>query len=183
MVKKKKKKIKKKIIIKEIPNKEWLDQGDMFLHYKSDEAEKERHVLNPYIDIGKNTFISMGVIIGETDTVGILREGGRDCIRPMEGHVTIGNNVIIQGGTIIHKDVKIRDDVYIGNQCIIHSGARIGKGARIAERSVVRKNAIIQDNSYYDGSGVSADIISGIKEGGVCGVGHIDREYIDGERV
>jgi len=157
MVKRKKKKSKKSVKILPLPNKEWFDFGDLFLHYLSTKHEVARRKLNPYIEIGKNTYISTGVIIGETDRSGILSVLGRDCIKPMEGHVIIGANCIIQGGTIIHKDVKIRDEVYIGNQCIIHSGAIIGKGAKIAERSVVRKNAIIQDNSYYDGSAVYSE--------------------------
>jgi len=151
---------KKKIESKEHSDR--FDLGDLFLMYRSTKHERKRYTQNPYIEIGTNTLISSGVVIGETDLGGNFQADGSLKIKVYDGLVKIGKNCIIQSNTTIYKDVVINDNVIIRSHCIIHRGARINEGAIIDEDSIVRKNAIIPAGAHY----TSCKSCDNKKEGG-----------------
>jgi acetyltransferase-like isoleucine patch superfamily enzyme len=115
------------------------------------------------IEIGSGAEIMFGVVIL---TYGGRITIGKNCsINPYSviyghGGVTIGDNVLIAGGTMIipnnhiYKDVQtpialqgndskgivIEDDVWIGHGCTILDGVRIGRGSVVAAGAVVNEN-------------------------------------------
>jgi acetyltransferase-like isoleucine patch superfamily enzyme len=117
------------------------------------------------IYIGKNGEILPGAML--LTYGGDIRIGDNCSINPYAvlygiGGLTIGNNVLIAGHTMIvpanhrfdrldipinsqgitKKGIRIEDDVWIGNGCSILDGVTIGKGAVIAAGTVVTKNVI-----------------------------------------
>jgi len=164
----------KKKKIKESTYSDRFDLGDLFLCYRSTKHEKKRYTQDPYIEIGPNTLISSGVVIGETDLGGNFQEDGSLKIKPYDDLVKIGKNCIIQSNTTIYKGVIINDNVIIRSHCIIHRGARINAGAIIDEDSIVRKNAIIPAGAHY----TSCKSCDHKKEGGVF-VRKKPDDYID----
>ena len=94
----------------------------------------------------------------------------------VNGSITIGNNVLIGPGTLIHSgnhnyknkkipirhqgfqfaSIVIKDDVWIAANCTILAGVTIGKGAVVAAGSVVTKNI----EPYTVVGGIPAKVIS-----------------------
>lgn len=115
------------------------------------------------VAIGMNTEIMHGVIIltyGGTITIGANCSINPYCILYGHGGLTIGNNVLIAGGTMVipsnhcftskevpiaHqgntcKGIIIEDDVWIGHACSILDGTTIGRGSIVAAGSVVNSD-------------------------------------------
>ena len=68
-----------------------------------------------------------------------------------EHPVTIGENVTIGHGAIIH-GCEIGDNTLVGMGAIIMNGARIGKNCIVAAGALVTQNTIVPDNSLIMGN-------------------------------
>ncbi len=115
------------------------------------------------ITIGEKSELLYGVILMTYG--GTIKIGNKCSINPYtvlygHGNLTIGNNVLIAGHTLIipanhnftdknktinmqgltMKGITIEDDVWIGSGCRILDGVTIGKGAIVAAGAVVNKN-------------------------------------------
>lgn len=124
------------------------------------------------IEIGKGTELLYGVILMTYG--GNIKIGEKCSINPYailygHGNLTIGNNVLIAGHTVIipanhnfadltipinvqgetRKGIIIEDDVWIGAGCRILDGVIIGKGAIIAAGAVVNKD--VPSNTIFAG--------------------------------
>ncbi|MBC7081199.1 MAG: gamma carbonic anhydrase family protein [Thermoplasmatales archaeon] len=129
--------------------------------------------------VGKNTFIAKNaVIIGDVE-IGekcsiwynaILRadlnriyigdeSNIQDCCVihcSKENSVTIGKNVSVGHGAIVH-GAKIEDDCIIGINSTVLDGSKIGKGSIVAANAIVLPNTVIPPNSLV--AGVPAKVI------------------------
>jgi len=123
--------------------------GDVFLFFNSTEQEEVRRKKNPYIEIGPNTFIKSGTVIGgdgfnfnkNDENNYIHREHNFKVI--IGSNVNIGNNCTIdrgctrdtqiQDGTKIDNQVNIGHDAIIGKDCLIHAHVTIGSGVNIGD--------------------------------------------------
>ena len=65
--------------------------------------------------------------------------------------VTIGDNVTIGHGAIIH-GCEIGDNTLVGMGAIIMNGARIGKNCIVAAGALVTQNTVVPDNSLIMGN-------------------------------
>jgi acetyltransferase-like isoleucine patch superfamily enzyme len=130
------------------------------------------------ISIGEKSELLYGVILMTYG--GNIKIGNKCSINPYtiiygHGNLTIGNNVLIAGHTLIipanhnfadknktinmqgltRKGITIEDDVWIGSGCRILDGVTIGKGAIVAAGAVVNKNV----ECYSIVGGVPAKLI------------------------
>lgn len=115
------------------------------------------------IIIGPKAEIMTGALIftyGGNITIGENCSINPYCVLYGHGGLSIGNNVLIAGGTMIipsnhtfadrsvpialqgneARGIVIEDDVWIGHACSILDGVTIGKGSVIAAGSVVKDN-------------------------------------------
>ena len=115
------------------------------------------------INIGPGTEIMHGAVIltyGGRIAIGSNCSINPYCILYGHGGLTIGNNVLIAGGSMlipnnhvyrqpgipianqgnISKGIIVEDDVWIGHACSILDGITIGKGSVIAAGSVVNRD-------------------------------------------
>lgn len=124
------------------------------------------------ISIGGKSELLYGVILMTYG--GNIKIGQKCSINPYtilygHGNLTIGNNVLIAGHTLIipanhifsdidktinsqgltMKGITIEDDVWIGSGCRILDGVTIGKGAIVAAGAVVNKN--VESNTIVGG--------------------------------
>lgn len=130
------------------------------------------------ITIGEKSELLHGVILMTYG--GNIKIGNKCSINPYtvlygHGNLTIGNNVLIAGHTLIipanhnftdknktinmqgltMKGITIEDDVWIGSGCRILDGVTIGKGAIVAAGAVVNRNV----EEYTIVGGVPAKLI------------------------
>ncbi len=94
--------------------------------------------------LGKRVEIAGQISIGE----GAVLEDDVKIIGDNHGPVTIGDNVHIGEGTVIHmlpgREVHIGDNVEIGKRCIIH-GAKLGDGVIIEDDCIICDDAVLGD--------------------------------------
>ena len=115
------------------------------------------------INIASGTEVLHGAVIltyGGSITIGSNCSINPYSILYGHGGLTIGNNVLIAGGSMLvpnnhvythperpillqgssSKGIRVEDDVWIGHGCSILDGVTIGKGSVVAAGSVVNKN-------------------------------------------
>lgn len=113
---------------------------------------KENAQIEGVVEIGDNTIISPGVVIG-SDGFGYYRDiKGRNTAVPHVGgvkigtHVDIGANTCIDRGTI--NDTVIGSYTKIDNLCHIGHNVQIGYNVFIIALSMIGGSAIIEDEVY-----------------------------------
>ena len=152
---------------------------------KSNVSIGDKTVINSFSSIGPNVYIGKNCFIGNNVSI---------------SNSYIGNNVIIQDGTIIGQDgfgyvfdgkkyikvpqigiVKIDDDVEIGSNCAIDRGSlnftEIKKGVKIDNLVHIAHNVVIGENTVIAGqTGIAGSSIIGknVLMGGQVGIsGHL----------
>ncbi len=152
---------------------------------KSNISIGEKSVINAFSSIGPNVYIGKNCFIGNNVSI---------------SNSYIGNNVIIQDGTIIGQDgfgyvfdgkkyikvpqigiVKIDDNVEIGSNCAIDRGSlnftEIKKGVKIDNLVHIAHNVVIGENTVIAGqTGIAGSSIIGknVLMGGQVGIsGHL----------
>ncbi len=124
-------------------------------------------------EIGDNTFIESGTVIGACGFGYLTDEAGKQEIVPHYGGVKIGknvrigaNNTIIRGclsDTVIEDDVKTADLVCISHNDIIKQGAMITCGTVIAGSTIVGENTWIAPGAVINnGIAIGEDAYIGI---------------------
>ena len=154
-------------------------------HLKNNVSIEANTVVNSFTSIGPNVFIGKNCYIGNNVSI---------C------NTYIGNNVIIQDGTIIGQDgfgyiydgnkyikvpqigiVKINDDVEIGANCTIDRGSlkftELKKGVKLDNLVHIAHNVVIGENTVIAGqTGIAGSTIVGrnVLMGGQVGIsGHL----------
>ena len=152
---------------------------------KSNVSIGDKTVINSFASIGPNVYIGKNCFIGNNVSI---------------SNSYIGNNVIIQDGTIIGQDgfgyvfdgkkyikvpqigiVKIDDEVEIGSNCAIDRGSlnftEIKKGVKIDNLVHIAHNVVIGENTVIAGqTGIAGSSIIGksVLMGGQVGIsGHL----------
>ena len=142
-------------------------------------------IVNSFTSIGPNVYIGKNCYIGNNVSI---------------SNSFIGNNVIIQDGTVIGQDgfgyvndgkkyikvpqigiVKINDEVEIGSNCAIDRGSlnltEIKKGVKIDNLVHIAHNVVVGENTVIAGqTGIAGSSIVGknVKMGGQTGIsGHL----------
>ena len=145
----------------------------------------DKTIINSFSSIGPNVYIGKNCFIGNNVSI---------------SNAYLGNNVIVQDGTIIGQDgfgyvfdgkryikvpqigiVKIYDDVEIGSNCAIDRGSlnftEIKKGAKIDNLVHIAHNVVIGENTVIAGqTGIAGSSIIGknVLIGGQVGIsGHL----------
>ena len=145
----------------------------------------EKTIINSFSSIGPNVYIGKNCFIGNNVSI---------------SNAYLGNNVIVQDGTIIGQDgfgyvfdgkryikvpqigiVKINDDVEIGSNCAIDRGSlnftEIKKGVKIDNLVHIAHNVVIGENTVIAGqTGIagSSSIGKNVLMGGQVGIsGHL----------
>jgi len=136
--------------------------GDIFVHYNSTEHEIGRRQHNPFIEIGPNTFIQSGTVIGgngfdynqNDEWHYIHREHNFKVI--IGSDVNIGNNCSvdrgrardtqIQDGTKIDNQVSIGHDVIVGKNCLIYAQVNISSGVTVGNNCIIHPFVNIAPN-------------------------------------
>ena len=156
-----------------------------------------------YVDLKSNVSIGDRTVINSFSSIGPNVHIGKNCFIGNNVSITnsyIGNNVIIQDGTIIGQDgfgyvldkkkyikvpqigiVKIDDDVEIGSNCAIDRGSlnftEIKKGVKIDNLVHIAHNVVIGENTVIAGqTGIAGSSIIGknVLMGGQVGIsGHL----------
>jgi len=138
--------------------------GDIFVHYNSTEHEIGRRKDNPFIEIGPNTFIQSGTVIGGDGFNFNKNDENHYIHRDHSFKVIIGSNVNIgsncsidrgctrdtqiQDGTKIDNQVTIGHDTIIGKDCLIHAHVTIGSGVNIGDGCELYPFVNISDRVY-----------------------------------
>lgn len=138
---------------------------DLLEHFFSIDDKKE--------NVGKNTYISPEVKLGENVII------GHNC--------TLDGDIIIGDGTRIYNNVNIINNVAVGKNCVIQSCVNIGHdGFGYTENAEHRKTMVkhyggiiigddvyIGGNSYIERGTIDNTIIeNGAKIDGACVIGH-----------
>ena len=174
------KKDKKKAIV--VSNSSELSNN---VDLKSNVSIGDKTVVNSFSSIGPNVYLGKNCFIGNNVSI---------------SNSYIGNNVIIQDGTIIGQDgfgyvfdgkkyikvpqigiVKIDDDVEIGSNCTIDRGSlnftEIKKGVKIDNLVHIAHNVVIGENTVIAGqTGIAGSSVIGenVLMGGQVGIsGHL----------
>jgi len=155
--------------------------GDLFLHYDSNEHEESRRQKNPFIEIGSNTRIKSGTVIGGDGFGYTKNDEGHYIHREHHFKVIIGNDVDIGNGCTIDRgrwrDTEIGDgtkldnlvhiahNVIIGKDCLIHAhvnlcgSVEIGDGVEIFPLTNIHPGVkVCAGVTIGDGSVVRTDI-------------------------
>ena len=177
---------------------------------KSSKKDKKKDIVvsnfsevSNYVDLKSNVSIGDKTVINSFSTIGPNVHIGKNCFIGNNVSITnsyIGNNVIIQDGTIIGQDgfgyvldgkkyikvpqigiVKIDDDVEIGSNCTIDRGSlnftEIKKGVKIDNLVHIAHNVVIGENTVIAGqTGIAGSSIIGknVLMGGQVGIsGHL----------
>ena len=145
----------------------------------------EKTIINSFSSIGPNVYIGKNCFIGNNVSI---------------SNAYLGNNVIVQDGTIIGQDgfgyvfdgkryikvpqigiVKINDDVEIGSNCAIDRGSlnftEIRKGVKIDNLVHIAHNVVVGENTVIAGqTGIAGSSVIGknVMMGGQVGIaGHL----------
>lgn len=177
---------------------------------KSSKKDKKKDIVvsnssevSNYVDLKSNVSIGDKTVINSFSSIGPNVRIGNNCFIGNNVSITnsyIGNNVIIQDGTIIGQDgfgyvldgkkyikvpqigiVKIDDDVEIGSNCAIDRGSlnftEIKKGVKIDNLVHIAHNVVIGENTVIAGqTGIAGSSIIGknVLMGGQVGIsGHL----------
>ena len=177
---------------------------------KSSKKDKKKDIVvssssevSNYVDLKSNVSIGGKTVINSFSSIGPNVHIGKNCFIGNNVSITnsyIGNNVIIQDGTIIGQDgfgyvldkkkyikvpqigiVKIDDDVEIGSNCAIDRGSlnftEIKKGVKIDNLVHIAHNVVIGENTVIAGqTGIAGSSIIGknVLMGGQVGIsGHL----------
>ena len=177
---------------------------------KSSKKDKKKDIVvssssevSNYVDLKSNVSIGGKTVINSFSSIGPNVHIGKNCFIGNNVSITnsyIGNNVIIQDGTIIGQDgfgyvldkkkyikvpqigiVKIDDDVEIGSNCAIDRGSlnftEIKKGVKIDNLVHIAHNVVIGENTAIAGqTGIAGSSIIGknVLMGGQVGIsGHL----------
>ena len=177
---------------------------------KSSKKDKKKDIVvsnssevSNYVDLKSNVSIGDKTVINSFSSIGPNVRIGNNCFIGNNVSITnsyIGNNVIIQDGTIIGQDgfgyvldkkkyikvpqigiVKIDDDVEIGSNCTIDRGSlnftEIKKGVKIDNLVHIAHNVVIGENTVIAGqTGIAGSSIIGknVLMGGQVGIsGHL----------
>ena len=177
---------------------------------KSSKKDKKKDIVvssssevSNYVDLKSNVSIGGNTVINSFSSIGPNVHIGKNCFIGNNVSITnsyIGNNVIIQDGTIIGQDgfgyvldkkkyikvpqigiVKIDDDVEIGSNCAIDRGSlnftEIKKGVKIDNLVHIAHNVVIGENTVIAGqTGIAGSSIIGknVLMGGQVGIsGHL----------
>ena len=177
---------------------------------KSSKKDKKKDIVvsnssevSNYVDLKSNVSIGDKTVINSFSSIGPNVHIGKNCFIGNNVSITnsyIGNNVIIQDGTIIGQDgfgyvldgkkyikvpqigiVKIDDDVEIGSNCAIDRGSlnftEIKKGVKIDNLVHIAHNVVIGENTVIAGqTGIAGSSIIGknVLMGGQVGIsGHL----------
>ncbi|MCD1147966.1 hypothetical protein LQU94_07550 [Peptoniphilus sp. KCTC 25270] len=126
-----------------LPQQEPAENPETFLSYKEFTPEAKAPTLGARVEIIGKVKIDEGAHF--QDDVKIIGDS--------HGSVSIGKNVSIGEGTVVHMlpdfDVVIGDNVKIGPRCIIH-GTKIGNGAVIEEDVILSDGSIIGENTIVE---------------------------------
>ena len=177
---------------------------------KSSKKDKKKDIVvssssevSNYVDLKSNVSIGGKTVINSFSSIGPNVHIGKNCFIGNNVSITnsyIGNNVIIQDGTIIGQDgfgyvldkkkyikvpqigiVKIDDDVEIGSNCAIDRGSlnftEIKKGVKIDNLVHIAHNVVIGENTVIAGqTGIAGSSVIGknVLMGGQVGIsGHL----------
>ena len=170
---------------------------------KKDIVVSNSSEVSNYVDLKSNVSIGDKTVINSFSSIGPNVHIGNNCFIGNNVSITnsyIGNNVIIQDGTIIGQDgfgyvldgkkyikvpqigiVKIDDDVEIGSNCAIDRGSlnftEIKRGVKIDNLVHIAHNVVIGENTVIAGqTGIAGSSIIGknVLMGGQVGIsGHL----------
>ena len=107
------------------------------------------------VTIGKNTGVWPNAIIrGDQNSI-VIGDNSNvqdNCVVHVndEFKVTIGNNVSLGHGAIVH-GATVEDNVIIGMNAVVMNGSVIGQGSVVAAGALVKEGAIIPPNSLVVG--------------------------------
>ncbi len=105
------------------------------------------------VTLGKDTSVWFNAVIRTEKGKIDIGEGTNiqdNCILHADDELSIGNNVTIGHGAIVHCS-RIGDNTLVGMGAILLDGARIGNNCIIAAGAVVKENEEIPDNSLVVG--------------------------------
>ena len=124
-------------------------------------------------DVDQAAFIAPGAVLIGAVTLGAGTSVWFGCVlRADGGSITVGRDVNIQDGSILHADSEfpatlgdrvslghgaivhgaiVEDDVLIGMRATVLNGARIGKGSLVAAGAVVRPGMVVPPGSLVAG--------------------------------
>ncbi len=165
-----------------VSNSSWVSE---YVDLKNNVSIGDKTTINSFSSIGPNVYIGKNCFIGNNVSI---------------SNTYIGNNVIIQDGTVIGQDgfgyvfdgkryikvpqigiVKIHDDVEIGSNCAIDRGSlnftELKKGVKIDNLVHIAHNVVIGENTVIAGqTGIAGSSIIGknVLMGGQVGIsGHL----------
>ena len=124
-------------------------------------------------DVDQAAFIAPGAVLIGAVTLGAGTSVWFGCVlRADGGSITVGRDVNIQDGSILHADPEfpatlgdrvslghgavvhgatVEDDVLIGMRATVLNGARIGEGSLVAAGAVVRPGMVVPPGSLVAG--------------------------------
>lgn len=129
------------------------------------------HGITP--DVAQAAFVAPGVVVIGAVTLGSGTSVWFGCVlRADGGSITVGRDVNIQDGSILHADpdfpttlgdrvslghgaivhgATVEDDVLIGMRATVLNGARIGEGSLVAAGALVRPGTVVPPRSLVAG--------------------------------
>ncbi len=147
------------------------NKEDNFLNYKILGTDKDLSEINKYC---KHAFVTVGQILDyekKYNLFNLLIENNFIIPKILSPHSVLAKNAVINKGTIVMHNVVVNASVTIGDNCIINTGSiiehdvTIGSNTHIAPGAIINGNVVIGDNSFI-GSG--SIIKQGIKIGKNC---------------
>lgn len=138
------------------------------------------------VEIGKNTILHSGVVIG-TDGFGYFQNSdGKNKKVPHYGGVVIGENVEIGANTCIDKgtldDTIIENNVKIDNLCHIAHNVVIKENSLVIALSMLGGSAVLEKNSYIAPGAIIKNQLT-VGENGLVGMGAVVIKNVEKNKV
>ena len=136
------------------------------------------------VNIGQNSSVWYGAVLrADTNSINIGENSNiqdNAVIHTNENHpVTIGNNVSVGHGAVIH-GATVGDDCVIGLNATLLNGCKVGKNCIIAAGALVMEGQIVPDGSLF--VGVPGKVVRKLSQDNLDYIRNNTIEYVQGAK-
>ena len=136
------------------------------------------------VNIGQNSSVWYGAVLrADTNSINIGENSNIQdnvVIHTNENHpVTIGNNVSVGHGAVIH-GATVGDDCVIGLNATLLNGCKVGKNCIIAAGALVMEGQIVPDGSLF--VGVPGKVVRKLSQDNLDYIHNNTIEYVQGAK-